>query len=295
MCCKALHLAYRISGSRKDYPLVSKIASTLHRTITLIRLRAGVVAHLMTTVSPADSVSFFFCRYDEIESMRARTIVGNIARQLLDGLPLESFAKVDQAMDTLSLDTDQIVDLLQKVLPETRRYFVMIDGLDECEEEEAKELISTIRNLLTLQRITFKIFCSSRPDVFRWVPTILKPEWHVSMAVRDVNPDIERYIDAALEQRIENGDLQLGDPTLILTIQDTLLSGAQGMYVLLRSGLEPYTSCLLWLGFCGLLSRSKLYVDKEAIRASSRLFTLFRRTYQRLSIVFLADLLRWRT
>ena len=242
--CKSQHLrialempiAYRISGSRKDCVVVGEHASTLHWTMVLIRLRAEVVAHLMKTVCPVDSVSFFFCRYDEIDSMGARTIMGSIAKQLLDGLPLESFTKVDQVIDALSLDTDQIVDVLQKVLPETQRYFVIIDGLDECGEDEARELILAVQNLLTLQRVTFKLFCSSRPDVFRWVPTILKPEWHISMAVGDVNPDIERYVDAALEQRIERGDLQLGDPTLILNIQDTLLSGAQGMYVIPCSG-----------------------------------------------------------
>lgn len=241
----AMYLAYRISGSRKDCTIVSKYASTLHRTIMLSRLRAGVVAHLMKTVSPVDSVSFFFCRYDETDSMRARTIMGSIAKQLLDGLPLESFSKVDQVMEALCVDIDQIVELLQKVLPGIQRYFVIIDGLDECGEEEVKELILGIQTLLTSQTITVKLFCSSRPDVFRWIPTILKPEWHVSMAPVDVNPDIERYIDAALEQRIECGDLQLIDPTLILLIRDTLLSGAEGMYVLLRARLELCTSYLL--------------------------------------------------
>ncbi|KAL9122300.1 MAG: hypothetical protein Q9187_001148 [Circinaria calcarea] len=164
--------------------------------------------------------------------------MGSIARQLLHSLPLESFTKLDQNSYAVSLDTDQIVDSLQKVLPDNRRYFVIIDGLDECEDAEAKKLILATQKLLTSPKITFKLFCSSRPDVFRWVPSLLKPEWHVSMAIGDVNPDIERYIDATLAQRIESGDLQLGNPTLILTIRDTLLNGAQGMFLWVAFQIE---------------------------------------------------------
>ncbi|KAL9122029.1 MAG: hypothetical protein Q9187_001421 [Circinaria calcarea] len=164
--------------------------------------------------------------------------MGSIARQLMYSLPLESFTKLDQVTDASPLDTDQIVNSLQEVLPDNRRYFVIIDGLDECEEAEAKELILATQKLLTSPKITFKLFCSSRPDVFRWVPCILKPEWHISMATGDVKPDIERYIDATLAQRIESGDLQLGNPTLILTIRDTLLSGAQGMFLWVAFQIE---------------------------------------------------------
>jgi hypothetical protein len=43
--------------------------------------------------------------------------------------------------------------------------------------------------------------------------------------------EIAEYIKSALEQRLELGSLCLGDPTLILIIQDALVNGSQGMSV----------------------------------------------------------------
>jgi hypothetical protein len=41
--------------------------------------------------------------------------------------------------------------------------------------------------------------------------------------------EIAQYIKSELEERLESGTLCLGDPTLILTIQDALVKGSQGM------------------------------------------------------------------
>lgn len=43
---------------------------------------ACVAAYLMEKVSPKDVTAFFFCRFDESESLKAKTIIGSIARQL---------------------------------------------------------------------------------------------------------------------------------------------------------------------------------------------------------------------
>jgi len=45
----------------------------------------------------------------------------------------------------------------------------------------------------------------------------------------DENPEIAQYIDSALADRLEAGNLCLGDPTIILAIRDALLKGSQGM------------------------------------------------------------------
>jgi hypothetical protein len=43
--------------------------------------------------------------------------------------------------------------------------------------------------------------------------------------------EIAQYIENELEERLESGSLCLGDPTIILSIQDALVKGSQGMSV----------------------------------------------------------------
>ena len=55
-------------------------------------LSAAMIAHIIKEVSPEHTVSYFMCRYDDIESLKARTIFGSIARQFLSDLPVEDFS-----------------------------------------------------------------------------------------------------------------------------------------------------------------------------------------------------------
>jgi hypothetical protein len=191
-------------------------------------LSANVVENLILT-APAAVVSYFFCKHDEAESLQARTIIGSIARQLFSCVKLEVADSVD-TINTSFLDTDQVLEYLRKLLPsDLQKYFIIIDGLDECNEKELKLLIEHLKELLASRHI-FHIYCSSRPDVYRWVPALLRPQWNVSMS--EACSEIAQYIESELEERLEAGSLCLGDPTIVLIIQDALMKGSQGMSVL---------------------------------------------------------------
>ena len=188
-------------------------------------LSANVVEDLRMTTS--DPVAYFFCRYDEATSLDTRTIIGSIARQILDHI--KSYL-VDAVAETRpdTMDTDQILHYLQE-LPSSnsQKYFIIIDGLDECEEKEARLLLQCLKDLLMSKHV-FQVYCSSRPDVFRWAHTVLEPQWNLSMSSR-TNVDIEEYVEDALVKHLDSGTLSIGDSTLILTIQDTLLKKSDGM------------------------------------------------------------------
>ena len=51
------------------------------------------------------------------------------------------------------------------------------------------------------------------------------------MLSTDVNSDIAQFVEASLEQRLQDGRLQLGDPNLILIVRDVLIKRAHGMLV----------------------------------------------------------------
>ncbi|MCJ1465075.1 hypothetical protein MMC07_003691 [Pseudocyphellaria aurata] len=190
-------------------------------------LSANVVEDLQITTSNA--VAYFFCRHDEPESLKTRTIIGSIARQMFDHMRSDIFDSIaEMRLDTL--DTDRILDCLQELLPSSsHKYFIVLDGLDECEEKETRLLLQGLKQLLTMSKQVFQVYCSSRPNVSRWAHALLEPQWNVSMS--EGSADIEDYVEDTLVKRLESRDLSVGNSTIIFTIQDALLKNAHGMFL----------------------------------------------------------------
>ncbi|KAL8300792.1 hypothetical protein RB593_010240 [Gaeumannomyces tritici] len=180
-------------------------------------------------------IAYFFCQHDNPESLQARTIMGCLARQLLGPFPgpvgLEDFTDATSP----TMDLDGVTSLLLKVLP-PKAYFV-IDGLDECDNDQRQSLIDGLRQLQEasslLVCISFRIEADTalrlrtghfaRPSVFQ---------------IPDDNPDVMGFITAELEMRIRSGELKIGEPTLILEIEGSLVQGAQGMFLWVALQIE---------------------------------------------------------
>ena len=173
-------------------------------------------------------VAYFFCKHDISESLKARTIIGSLARQLLrTKLDLTVAA---QLCDQTAFDIDDILDVLRRALPSNHRVYFVLDGLDECDHSE-KELF--IQQLHKLQKVLVLLLCVS----YRVEPSnalelsfeqFIEPNF---ASIPDANPEIEAYIDAELNNCLESKKLVIGEPTLKEEIQDALLKGAQGMFL----------------------------------------------------------------
>ncbi|KAI1366218.1 hypothetical protein F5Y08DRAFT_301566 [Xylaria arbuscula] len=180
-------------------------------------------------------IAYFFCQHDNPQSLKARTIMGCLARQLLCTTPLPS--GLDDLADTTSpaLDIDGMVDLLLKVLP-SKAYFI-IDGLDECDDLQREILTSRLQRLQgscsLLVCVSFRL--QAENALRAYLEQFARP---VLFQIPDNNTDIEEYITAELERRVGSGKLKLGDPTLILEIRDALLQGAQGMFLWVALQIE---------------------------------------------------------
>ena len=195
-------------------------------------LTAGVIAHLMSECSSKDVVSYFFCQSDDAESLQVKTIFGSIARQLLGSLSKGTIETVHEHISSNSVDEELILQLLRSSLSPSRQHFIVLDGLDECDIGEARKLVEMVASLQShIPQIHVKVFFSSRPHGSDWIARRLNSNCCVAMDEAKINRDIDRYIDATLEQRLENEELHLGDPKLILHIQQALSEGAQGMLV----------------------------------------------------------------
>jgi ankyrin repeat protein len=201
-------------------------------------LLANIVDDLNLHVRSKDiTVAYFFCQHDIPESLRARTVLGSLARQLLRLIP-DLAMEVECLNETVLVqDFERIFRLLQRnLLPDFKAYFIL-DGLDECDYAEREILIHQLRKL---QQAYVMILCVS----LRLEPNnALKLSSEEFTAARIVsfpedNPDIKEFIGAELESCIESKKLVIGSPTLILEIQDALLKGSQGMFLWVALQIE---------------------------------------------------------
>ncbi|OAP57751.1 hypothetical protein AYL99_08489 [Fonsecaea erecta] len=189
-------------------------------------LTASVVQELSIKF-PDALVCYLFCSHDDAESLKAKTIIGSLARQLLSSLNPDVFGSIDTTKPGL-LGTDEIVAHLLGLLPQNEQIFVIVDGLDECNETELDRLFDCLDRFLKSNH-RFHVFCSSRLDIHTKYRTALQPRHHLPLPMH--NPEIAQYIDSALEDRLEKGSLCLGDPDIILTIRQALLEGSHGMFL----------------------------------------------------------------
>ena len=191
-----------------------------------------MVAHLIEKVSPKDVTAYFFCRFDDTESLKAKTIIGCIARQLVSDLPANSF----RAFNPESTDGTSIISALEAMLSHTRQYFIVLDGLDECGEVQIKEVVEIFLGLLLSPHLRIKFFWSSRPNVLTWLPGRFLNQQRINLETVEnqsrVAHDIIKFIVVTLEEWLdgEAPELQINDPSLIETILHCLEREAQGMY-----------------------------------------------------------------
>jgi len=204
----------------------------------------------MHAVTRNNPTGFFFCRHDDQLSLTARTILGSIARQLATGMPTESF----RGFSTENVDSETIISFLHATLTKRRHIFIVLDGLDECEEAQVQEIFQALSGLLH-SRLQVKIYCSGRPNVVKWLAEGLHPEYHINLETEEnqakIALDIGSLIKTTLTQQLEgiSPELRVGDPTVIVTVQETLQEKAQGMYVpLLYQWTLPHSLCQVFVG-----------------------------------------------
>lgn len=192
-------------------------------------LMANIVDDLNIHLQNNAMVAYFFCRHDEAESLKAKTIIGSLTRQLLVGVTISALDMKRFDENDLK-DVEGLMGMLDTVLPSKQRAFFVLDGLDECGHSVAKEVIRYLRTMQ--EKFDLHLCVSLRLDPDKLLR--YSPEQFVQCAVTSVpveNPDIETFIERELENRVQSNELVIGNPKLILDIQDSLMAGSQGMFL----------------------------------------------------------------
>jgi hypothetical protein len=194
-------------------------------------LTANVVDDLILGRQPA-LVAYFFCKYNEVESLLARTIIGSIARQILEQLKLE-LDDMTWNINTNTLGTETILKILIKTLSthirSKQRFFIVLDGVDECKEADTKEVLNCLARLVKSRSHFFYIYYSSRPDASQGDFNILRHDHTLSMSAPRSCDGMNQYVMDALKECLDTGRLVINNPEIIIKIRDTLWDNAHGM------------------------------------------------------------------
>ncbi|KAF1813213.1 hypothetical protein P152DRAFT_506869 [Eremomyces bilateralis CBS 781.70] len=217
-------------------------------------LLCNIVHDLSTWVEGKPTpVAYFFCRHDIPESLKARTIFGSLARQLLISIPDLVLSKELPDETTSHLDVEDVCRLLQRVFPENTPAYVVLDGIDECDFTIGDLLVQQLQKLQGT--VTLHLCVSVRLDPAK--NQSLSLEGLVAsrtVFMPDDNPDLEAYIDG------EN-------PVIISDIQRKLMKGSQGMF--------------LWVAL-QLQSLCTMRTDDEILQALDHLPKELPETYTRI-------------
>jgi hypothetical protein len=211
------------------------VSNVLHCVGTLGTGKSVLTANLVNELAshnPAPLVVYFFCRYDDAQSLSPRTIIGSIAVQILSHFK-PGMSEVLPGLGMNVMGTEEVIDALLRILStnssKAQHICVVVDGADECKEMDAKVVFDFLSRLVKSNHHIFHIWCSSRPDSLQSVFNVLPPNYKLLMAASGCYHEMTSYIFDALEASLETGRLSLGNPAIITNIRDTLLNNAHGM------------------------------------------------------------------
>ncbi|RDW84032.1 uncharacterized protein DSM5745_04358 [Aspergillus mulundensis] len=175
-------------------------------------------------------VAYFFCQHDAEESLTARAVIGSLARQLLHPLIDDLDRASGQVPQNGRMTVDNLISLLKDTLQQGYHAFFILDGLGHCDPGERDAIIHSLHVLQ--ETISLSVCISGRLETSEILKDVSDKLCNVTSLPMPVeNPDIHEFVNAELQRCLESRKLVIGDPLLILEIQQGLTSKAQGMFL----------------------------------------------------------------
>ncbi len=178
------------------------------------------------------AVSYIYCNSRDADKSNSTILIGTILKQLClqqNKLPTLLEALHDRLEKERSKipSWNELADLILPTVSKFKQTFIVVDGLDECEESE--KLSRLLLDLVESTAIRLKIYVSSRSEsrqtrLFRNFPSIV-----ITSGTTD---DLILFVKSEIEDQIKNDKLLLSDARLKYEIVASLVSKADGMYVL---------------------------------------------------------------
>ncbi|KAH8205298.1 hypothetical protein TruAng_000545 [Truncatella angustata] len=146
-----------------------------------------------------------------------------------------------QRLLALAYSSD-IIRLLGRLMVSPRSSYIIVDGLDECDNSNQKQLLAALSSLARSSP-NIRLFLSGRPSLDKDLRKYFKESVESLVIGGDsTGEDIHAYVEHIIDERIDDGDLRVRDPTLARTVKQTLIRGAQGMFLWVTLQVEELCS-----------------------------------------------------
>lgn len=123
---------------------------------------------------------------------------------------------------------DTLRDLFEELMSASTVWYILIDGLDQCEARGRKDVLNVLSMLVSSSN-NIRLFLSSHFSLRDEFEKIFPSMERLTLDCKDTELDIETYVVGLLKEKLDEGDFTIGDPTLVSDLQSALVSGAQGM------------------------------------------------------------------
>lgn len=191
------------------------------------------MANIVAQINMHQTCGFFFCTFKDQESLKAITVLRSIAFHLLDSIPVD-----DSTWDVLSRQADTtsrvvtstgIIDLLTEILPEKARYVLVLDGLEDCLDDEFTDVMHGLRRLME-RRVVLLCYSSRSGSIFQQIAVqCLTAKFSLSLDDERHHDEIKAYITEQVARRKQTSQPGLFSDELVELVKQQLLAGAQGM------------------------------------------------------------------
>ncbi|KAK7697028.1 hypothetical protein SLS64_013984 [Diaporthe eres] len=192
-----------------------------------------MMANIVAQINMHQTCAFFFCTFKDQDSLKATAVLGSIAFHLLDSIPGDdsTWDVLSRQDDTVSrvLTSAEIINLLTNLLPEHAKYVLVLDGLEDCPNDEITEVIHGIRRLMA-RRIVLLCYSARSGSMFQRL-TVEKLAAKISISLDEEMHDeeIKAYITEEIARRKQTSQPGLFSDELVELVKQQLLAGAQGM------------------------------------------------------------------
>lgn len=194
-------------------------------------LTAAIVDDIFCRRSTEDNASYFFCRYDDGKSLEAKVILGSLIRQALESrIPSASVElKLADLYQCSNPDVNDLEPLFGEIIASSPKHFIILDGLDECSKSDTDALLDVLARVFSESPHNLKLFIASRDSLDNDLRSRFDNFRQSSMKNKEVQLDIQTYIEETIREKFKNNHLVLGRVELLFEIRDALVDRADGM------------------------------------------------------------------
>lgn len=197
-------------------------------------LAAGIIGHIFSLGRTNSSISYFFCDFNDRKSRQTRTILSSLARQILN--VFEETPEIGEKLKSMFLtnhmepDVNELSEFLLCLSQLPNTAYLLIDGLDECDDSDRREILSFLKKVVRDGQCRIKVIISSRWDLD--ISNALQDFHRISLGSSGTCSDIGVFIRDIIDQRLADGSIEIKEPSMAEEIKEALIQKSDGMYVL---------------------------------------------------------------